>query len=130
MVRGPDIVYLEPDKLYDMSVNWEPYTAQMVDPDALNISRASIEERYMMLVGDEPDDITARTFATVHLVLDEASDVLFVPSEAVKKANARTFVYVLTDGIRTIRDVQIGLEGNNGTEIVSGLYEGEQIFQE
>jgi hypothetical protein len=130
MVRGPDIHYLEQGELYDMSVNWEPYTAQMIDPDEFNISRASDEERYLLLVGDEPEAVSARTFATVHLTLDEVKDVLFVPTRAVKHANARTFVYVLADGVRTIRDVELGLHGNNTIEIISGLEEGEEIFQE
>jgi macrolide-specific efflux system membrane fusion protein len=63
-------------------------------------------------------------------VLEEAEDVLYVPFNTVKKANNRVFVYVLEDGVRMIRDIEIGLEGNMLTEIVSGLFEGEIVIQE
>jgi macrolide-specific efflux system membrane fusion protein len=79
---------------------------------------------------EEPQTLTARTFAQVRLILEEVNDVLYVPFNTVKKANAREFVYVLTDGVRTIRDVEIGLEGNALTEIVSGLEEGEEVIQD
>jgi hypothetical protein len=40
------------------------------------------------------------------------------------------FVYVLHDGVRSIRDIEIGLEGNTTTQVTSGLAEGEEVIQE
>jgi macrolide-specific efflux system membrane fusion protein len=130
MVRGPDSVHLEMGKHYDMSINWEPYTGEIVDAESLGISRTREDEKYLMLVGDEPEILSARTFATVRLVLEEARDVLYVPFSVVKKANNRVFVYVINDGVRQIRDIEIGLEGNTTTQIISGLLEGEEVVQE
>jgi multidrug efflux pump subunit AcrA (membrane-fusion protein) len=130
MVRGLDIDHMVMGNYYDIFINWEPYVGKMVDAEELGISRVSTEERYLVLVGDEPENVSSRTFATMRLVLDESKDVLYVPSLALKKANARVFVYVLADNIRMIRDVEIGLEGNLITEIVSGLEEGEIVIQE
>jgi multidrug efflux pump subunit AcrA (membrane-fusion protein) len=130
MVRGPDTVHMEMGAVYDITIQWEPYSAVVVDAEAMGIARAREGETYLMLVGEEPAVLSSRTFATVHLTLDAVEDVLFVPFTAVRKANARIFVYVLENGIRTIRDVEIGLEGNLVTEIVSGLQEGELIIQE
>jgi hypothetical protein len=39
----------------------------------------------------------------------------------------RTFVHVLEDDIIVIRDVVTGLRGNNTTEIVYGLEEGDLV---
>jgi macrolide-specific efflux system membrane fusion protein len=63
-------------------------------------------------------------------VLDEAKDVLTLPSRVIEKANARVFVYVLENGIRVIKDIEIGLEGNTLTEITGGLNEGDAVIMD
>jgi macrolide-specific efflux system membrane fusion protein len=130
MVRGPDTERMTIGQRYDITINWEPYTAVVVDAGELGIFRTSDQETYLMLADDEPPIVGTRVFATVHLILAEARDVLYVPSTAVRKANNRIFVYVMEDGVRGIRDIEIGLEGNTLTEVVSGLTEGEVISQE
>jgi macrolide-specific efflux system membrane fusion protein len=130
VVRGPDTANMQVGQEYDLTIQWEPYLAVVADAADLDIYRSNPDETYLVLVGDEPLELGTRVFATVRLILHESTDVLFVPHTAVKKANARVFVYVMEDGVRSIRDVVIGLEGNQVTEIISGLEEGEDILQE
>lgn len=128
MVRGSEIEFLHIGEQHELIVNWESFTAEVVDPEILGIARVNSDEAYLMIVDEEQPSFTARTYATLHLILDESKDVLYVPYAAVKKANARSFVYVLVDGVRTIRDIEIGLDGNSLTEVTGGLTEGETVI--
>ena len=69
------------------------------------------------------------TSGTITVVTDKREDVLHVPPRAVHTADGKSFVYCLgEDGMREIRWVETGLHGDDGTEIVSGLAEGERVI--
>jgi multidrug efflux pump subunit AcrA (membrane-fusion protein) len=130
MVRGQEIKNLTVGGHYDLTIDGNVYDAVVVDPEEVGIERAALDEMYLIVTDEEQPVVTARTYARVTLMLDEATDVLFLPSRVISKANARVFVYILENGIRTIRDIEIGLEGNNRTVITSGLSEGEAVIMD
>ena len=58
---------------------------------------------------------------------DEAEDVLLVPSAAVTTAGGQSTVTVVRNDQQVSTPVEIGLEGDQFTEITSGLSEGDEV---
>ncbi len=55
-------------------------------------------------------------------------NVVIVPTEAIKTVNEKYYVDVLVDGVKIQTDVEIGIQDDSDTEIVSGLSGGEEII--
>jgi len=88
---------------------------------------AENDPRAFLVVEDETAAIGGRSFLQLRVVLDEAVDVISLPHTAVNTVGERSFIFVMEDGVRTIREVELGLVGNLGVEIVSGVVEGEIV---
>jgi len=70
------------------------------------------------------------TSGNVTVVYGERLDVLYLPTSAVHTRNNVSVVYYLDeDGIRSSKQVEIGLEASGMVEIVSGLEEGELVIK-
>lgn len=67
-------------------------------------------------------------FARATISTQLKADTITVPKEAVLQKNGKTYVYVVTPQ-KTVeeRQVQVGLKGDQQTEITGGLAAGEQI---
>ena len=66
--------------------------------------------------------------ATCDFIIDQKRDVLSVPSEAVKDEGDDKFtVSVMKDGKPVDVPVKVGLIGDDNTEIISGLKEGDEV---
>lgn len=65
--------------------------------------------------------------ATVSVVTQRAEDALYLPSAAVQTAGDQVMVTVLRGGQQTRVPVTTGVEGDQTTEILSGLSEGDQV---
>ena len=92
---------------------------------------ADWDERMMFQAGDDMQDLTLTVGNTglIQLVLDSRENVLRVPASAIHTAQGKDYVYVEGEnGIREAQWVTVGLEGNDYTEIVEGLEEGDFII--
>lgn len=76
----------------------------------------------------DPPAVVLGNSAVINIVHDEARDVVFLPQNAVRAFGDRTYVYVVENGLRQVRDVALGVHGNGMVEIVSGLEEGEEVI--
>jgi RND family efflux transporter MFP subunit len=65
--------------------------------------------------------------ASVVVTADEATGVLWAPTAAITTAGGQSTVTVRKDGKDTTVQVTTGLAGDTGTEITSGLAEGDQL---
>lgn len=65
--------------------------------------------------------------ATCDFITEKKPDVLMVPNEAVKENNNGYTVTVMEGDKQVTRKVEIGVMGNDATEITSGLKEGETV---
>jgi multidrug efflux pump subunit AcrA (membrane-fusion protein) len=67
---------------------------------------------------------------SVNIITKVATDVLAVPSSAVKSqgTDGTTYVQVLENGVPTNVTVEAGMSTDSYTEIVSGLTEGQEII--
>ncbi|MEU8615238.1 biotin/lipoyl-binding protein [Actinoplanes sp. NPDC048791] len=64
---------------------------------------------------------------SVSVVTGEVSDAVYVNAAAVTTVGNRHTVTVLADGVQAVRAVEIGLAGDQATQITSGLTPGEQV---
>ncbi|OCG06914.1 efflux transporter periplasmic adaptor subunit [Gilliamella sp. wkB178] len=81
---------------------------------------------------DNPDHVLRISMtAQVYIVLDEAKDVLSIPSQAIQKnlADNKAIVYLLNQQKHVEeREVVLGINNNINVEIKSGLKEGETVI--
>lgn len=86
--------------------------------------------QFTTVEGPENDGVDVGTMAFMQMVIDSVKDVAAVPSDTVYSAESGYYVYVLDDeGMKTIKWVEIGLIGDEYTEIKSGVNVGEQIVR-
>ena len=66
---------------------------------------------------------------TVHarIITQKKSDVLIIPSAALKFVDGKTVVYKVNKEKLTPVSVQIGLKGENEIEILKGVKEGDEV---
>jgi macrolide-specific efflux system membrane fusion protein len=76
---------------------------------------------------DPPKGLRIGATATVQITTASAENVLYVPTAAVRTAGGQSSVTVLSGGKQVPKVVQIGTQGDQGTEIKSGLNEGDQV---
>ncbi len=80
--------------------------------------------------GPENDGIEVDTMGNICVILDEKENVLSLPNECIFEADGKSYVYVLDEkNMKTVCWIEIGLEGDNTTEIVSGLKEGDTVVR-
>ncbi|MEV0660544.1 efflux RND transporter periplasmic adaptor subunit [Actinomadura luteofluorescens] len=76
---------------------------------------------------DVPSGVRLGQTATVEITVARAENVLYVPSAAVRTAGGQSTVTVVRDGRQVPTTVQTGVKGDQGTEISSGLKEGDEV---
>jgi macrolide-specific efflux system membrane fusion protein len=76
---------------------------------------------------DVPSGLRIGATATVQVTTANAQNVLYVPAAAVRTAGGQSTVTVIVNGKQTTKVVQTGAQGDQGTEIKSGLNEGDQV---
>ncbi len=74
-----------------------------------------------------PSNISAWDTMSVEIIIDSRENALVIPTSAVSTYDGKHYVYVWENGIRTEREVEIGIQSVTFYEVVSGLSEGEII---
>ncbi len=74
-----------------------------------------------------PDGLRDGMSASVVVTVDEATDVLWAPTAAITTAGGQSTVTVRKNGVETTVQVETGLAGDSGTEITSGVAEGDAL---
>lgn len=97
-----------------------------VDPSEKLISEVVYYETTISL-DSEPEGTKEGMTADATIEVSKKEDVLMVPRKSIEKINGDRIVKILRNGkIEEVR-VKTGLEGNDYTEIISGLNEGEEV---
>jgi RND family efflux transporter MFP subunit len=130
-VDETDIAFIQTGQKVDVTLDAYPSeifegTVTRIDPQA--VVEQNVTVVYVRVEIENPDArLKPGMNATCEFVVDRKEDVLMVPSEAVKEQDGKYYVQVMEGGKPVRRDVEIGLEGNDTTEIVSGLQEGVEV---
>jgi len=128
-IRGLSPEHYDPDTVYIINIDWEPYEAVLVDPEEMGIIFVQDDRTvHMKLIGDDLPVFGINSNMTFRYTMDEALDVVRIPFNALNTAGERTFVYVPVDGLRTTQDIVIGLRGIGFIEVISGLQEGDVVY--
>ncbi|MEU8760082.1 efflux RND transporter periplasmic adaptor subunit [Streptomyces sp. NPDC048659] len=75
----------------------------------------------------KPAQVRIGQTAAATVTVSKADDALYVPNAAVMSAGGQSTVTVLENGRPVVKSVTVGIVGSSGTEITSGLSEGEQV---
>lgn len=100
------VTRVDPQTVLDQNVTTIPVTVEITDPDAR---------------------LKPGMNATCDFIVERKEDVLVVPTEAVNDQDGKYSVKVLKDGKQIDRQVEVGIAGDESTEIISGLKEGEVV---
>jgi HlyD family secretion protein len=100
------VTRIDPQTVTQQNVTIVPVTVEIKDPDAR---------------------LKPGMNATCNFILDRKENVLVVPTEAVKDQDGKYTVSMMKNGKQIERKVEVGLAGDESTEIVSGLKEGEEV---
>lgn len=74
------------------------------------------------------DLILPNMAATADIIVNTATDVLFVPSTALTTQNGSTLAKTLVNGKEVDVPVEIGISSDTDTSIISGLSEGQEVI--
>lgn len=77
---------------------------------------------------EEGSDFSSLGEMKINFNIYSRSDVVVVPSDAVKTVGQRKFVNLLVDGVKVEQDVETGIVDGKNTEIVGGLIGGEEVI--
>lgn len=90
----------------------------------------SYDAYYYVITPDKKHSELLSYGDTINASIDVYSkdNVVIVPTDAIKTVNDTNYVDVLVDGMKIQTDVEIGIQDDTETEIVSGLSGGEQII--
>ncbi len=69
-------------------------------------------------------------FCEVEIITDNVTDSISVPREAVLTNMDSKYVYVVENGVATVREVETGIDNGESIEIISGIDAGDQIIVE
>ena len=74
-----------------------------------------------------PDGVVNGMSASVSIVVDSKDNVLWAPSTAVTSLGGLHTVTIRKNGADTVTPVTVGLVGDSGTEITSGVNAGDEL---
>jgi len=66
--------------------------------------------------------------ANVTIITGMKENALYVPVRAVKSRNGDKYIEVLENGLVVEKIITLGLRGDEGIEILSGLEEGDEVI--
>lgn len=76
-----------------------------------------------------PDDqITAGAYAMVCIESESVLDALVIPRNTLYMEGGRRYVYMVSDGVRHRREIEIGLLTDTLVEVKAGLEAGEMVY--
>jgi membrane fusion protein, macrolide-specific efflux system len=101
-------------------------TVGIIDPNATT-TNGVVSYPVTLDLATVPEGVRPGQTVEVTVVVGEAVDVLTLSSAALTGTGSRQAVTVSADGEQVTRMVEIGLQGDDTVEIVSGLTAGEQV---
>ncbi|MCL2351639.1 MAG: efflux RND transporter periplasmic adaptor subunit [Firmicutes bacterium] len=125
-VYGDDAQYFKEGDAETITAGGTDYTGAVVSAESLG-AEPDGKTAYIRL--DDASAGAVSSYGTIRVYLDRRTDALYLPKEAVKKANDQEYVYMLDgNGVRVQRNVTTGLAGNTAVEITGGLKEGDAVI--
>jgi len=129
--EGPQTQYINIGDMIELNSRGEIFMVRVIDPDAYGIEAPPVIgdalPRAFLIIEGEPPVVGPSVHFTLRIIQDARHDVVFLPRNHVNTVGERTWVNILEDDVIVLRDIVVGLIGNNHVEILSGLDEGDVI---
>lgn len=111
------------------SIPDKTFTGKVVSVDKVGTVTGGVTNYPALIQFDTgSDQILPNMTATAEIIIEAKENVLWVPSQAIRKQAGQTMIRVLVNGKPQEKQVEVGLETSSQAEIVSGLSEGETII--
>lgn len=125
-IPSRDAEYYPAGAAVTFSCNGETYEGRVAA--AGEIQEEEDDAVYVIPV-DESASFQASDRARITILLDERTDVIIIPGDAIRLFNGQPYVYVVDEnGLREMRNVETGFVGDGlETEVISGLEAGELV---
>lgn len=121
----------DPDKIYRATIDSvDPAMTTLTDNEYTeSVSDTNAVYYYANVVVENPDNNLRIGMTTQNTItIADVKNTLLIPTMTLKKQNNKVFVNVLTTANQVEqREVQIGLNDDMNTQILSGLNEGEKV---
>ncbi|MFZ7174253.1 efflux RND transporter periplasmic adaptor subunit [[Pasteurella] aerogenes] len=121
----------DPDKIYRATIDSvDPAMTTLTDNEYTeSVSDTNAVYYYANVVVENPDNNLRIGMTTQNTItIADVKNTLLIPTMTLKKQNNKVFVNVLTTANQVEqREVQIGLNDDMNTQILSGLTEGEKV---
>lgn len=122
----------DPDKIYRATIDSvDPAMTTLTDNEYTeSVSDTNAVYYYANVVVENPDNNLRIGMTTQNTItIADVKNTLLIPTMTLKKQNNKVFVNVLTTADQVEqREVQIGLNDDMNTQILSGLTEGEKVI--
>lgn len=122
----------DPDKIYRATIDSvDPAMTTLTDNEYTeSVSDTNAVYYYANVVVENPDNNLRIGMTTQNTItIADVKNTLLIPTMTLKKQNNKVFVSVLTTANQVEqREVQIGLNDDMNTQILSGLNEGEKVI--
>lgn len=130
-VDEADIAAVEDEQKVDITIDAYPnelFEGQVsrIDPQAVLEQNVTVV-KVRVEVLDPDARLKPGMNATCEFIVKRKEGVLCVPNEAVKESEQGQYVEILVNGEPKQKPVQTGISGNDRTEILEGLQEGEAV---
>ncbi len=127
-----DAALLSPNQAVEVTFDAVPdltRTGNVVSIAPTGTDIQGVTSYYATIVLNEADPrLKDGLTASAHVIVDQVDNVLVVPNAAIQRSGSTGVVTVMEpDGTQRQVQVELGLEGDGVTQVVSGLREGQQI---
>jgi len=78
-------------------------------------------------ISDTTEAVRPGVFARGSIVVEERTEAVVIPKDALVDREGRSIVYVVSDGVARERQVEIGLTDRTRAEVISGLEAGDAV---
>ena len=86
-------------------------------------------QKFSIVTGENIADLDSDSRGEIYIETSRRENVLSIPKKTVHYAGEDAYVYVLDEeGMRDVRWVETGIEGDGKVEILSGLDEGDKVI--
>jgi hypothetical protein len=113
-----------PGDRFEMTV---VHLALDIEVEAMEPQGEMLGHIWFQVAGGYDLNFESGTLGRIVHVHGQAFDVVVVPTRAIARAGERYSVFVMEDGIRRLRHIEIGVQNSHYTEIISGVEVGELI---
>lgn len=110
------------------SITDKTFTGTVITVDRIGTVTSNVTNYPVIIQFDtDASDILPNMSATATIITESKDNVLLVPTSAISQQQGQNIVQVMNGKQQLSRTVEIGLQSDSKTEIVSGLSEGDTI---